>query len=72
MTFLPTSKVLRAEEQKIVPLFAYDAGTDSGADYTSPNKATSSPENNMRIEKPPFKVNETIQPVGTFTFNRTK
>ena len=51
-----------------VDLFVYDAGTDSGTDYTSPNQATSPRENIRRIQESPFLVDGTVKPVGTFRF----
>ena len=57
-------------EQKVVDLFPYDAGTDSGASYASPNKPTDNPEGIYRINTDPLVVNEAVPPLGTFTFNR--
>ena len=51
-----------------VDLFVYDAGTDSGPTYTSPNSVTNPPEPIARIETAPFRVNGVVTPVGTFTF----
>jgi hypothetical protein len=53
-----------------IELFAYDAGTDSGENYTSPNQTTNPPENISKIDTSPFKVNETITSVGRFNFVR--
>ncbi len=53
-----------------VPLFAYDAGTDSGASYTSPNSDTQPKEDIQRIEVLPFLVENEIPRIGTFTFTR--
>ena len=50
------------------PLYVYDAGTDSGASYTSANAATDPSEAIARIEESPFKVGDDVVPVGTFTF----
>lgn len=57
-------------EQLVVPLFAYDAGTDSGAVYTSPNSDTQPRTSIQRIETLPFLVNSEVPSIGTFTFNR--
>jgi spondin N len=57
-------------EQLVVPLFAYDAGTDSGAIYTSPNSDTQPRANIQRIETLLFLVNSEIPDIGTFTFDR--
>ena len=51
-----------------VELFVYDAGTDSGPSFTSPNQATNPPENIFRIETGPFLVDGQVKPVGTFQF----
>jgi hypothetical protein len=59
-------------EQREVELFVYDAGTDSGSDYTSPNQVTSPSENITKLMESPFKINDTIPAVGTFTFTRKK
>jgi hypothetical protein len=57
-------------KQKVVELFPYDAGTDSGRTYTSPDEPTSSPEVIHRIEEEAFFVDGTVPPMGTFTFTR--
>ncbi|MCF7824015.1 MAG: spondin domain-containing protein [Candidatus Marinimicrobia bacterium] len=54
-----------------IDLYAYDAGTDSGEDYASDNLVTNPPENISMIEVSPFKVDDTIPSIGTFTFIRT-
>jgi hypothetical protein len=53
-----------------VDLFAHDAGTDSGTTYMSPNLATFPPENIRRIDIAPFRVNNEVPPIGSFTFIR--
>lgn len=53
-----------------VNLYAYDAGTDSGDDYTSLNQPTVPPEPIFRIEERPFLVNAQIPILGTFRFVR--
>lgn len=53
-----------------VELFAYDAGTDSGAGYTAQNADTDPAEAITRIEAAPFVVNDNLTSVGTFTFVR--
>ncbi len=57
-------------EQLVVPLFAYDAGTDSGALYTSPNSDTLPRASIQRIELLPFLVDSEVPSIGTFTFDR--
>ncbi len=51
-----------------VSLFAYDAGTDSGASYASPNAPTSPREPIAANTSPPFTAKQSLVPVGTFTF----
>lgn len=51
-----------------VGLFPYDAGTDSGTSYTSPNQATVPPQPISRITGAPFLVNSGVPSLGTFTF----
>jgi hypothetical protein len=57
-------------EQKVVELFPYDAGTDSGGSYASPDEATGSPEGIRKIETEPLLVDGDVPPLGTFTFSR--
>ena len=57
-------------DEKVVELFPYDAGTDSGASYTSPNLPTASPEGIFTIEGGPLLVDGSVPPLGTFTFTR--
>ncbi len=52
-----------------VDLFVYDAGTDSGTDYASPNEDTQPAENIFRIETAPFLINDVVAPLATFTFS---
>ena len=51
--------------ERTVDLFVYDAGTDSGPNYTSPNDDTNPPEPIAQIADPPFAANGNV---GTFTF----
>ena len=51
---------------KTMDLFAYDAGTDSGNDFTSANEDTQPPNNIERLNTHSFQNNK----VGTFTFTR--
>jgi hypothetical protein len=55
-------------EQVVVPLFAYDAGTDSGTFYTAPNQVTNPPQPVAANGAAPF-ANGT--PLGIFKFTRT-
>ena len=52
----------------VVPLFVYDAGTDSGAAYTSPDQDTDPAEPIEPIDEAPFSAGGEPIPVGTFTF----
>ena len=53
-----------------VTLFPYDAGTDSGESYQSPNSATNPSQPISRITTGPLAPNGQETPVGTFTFVR--
>jgi Spondin_N len=57
--------------ERTVELFAYDAGTDSGPSYKSPDADTQPREPIRRIETPPFRVGGALRAVGTLTFSRT-
>jgi hypothetical protein len=57
-------------EEKVVELFPYDAGTDSGSRYVSPDEPTDGPEGLRRIETEPFLVEGSVPALGTFTFSR--
>ena len=55
-------------------LFPYDAGTDSGVNFTSPNDVTNPPVNIRRIRhdiEGSFQSGRPIPSVGTFTFVKT-
>ena len=51
-------------------LYPYDAGTDSGTNYTSPNNPTDPAEPIFAIEGYPFYYNNEVVPLGTFTFKK--
>lgn len=53
-----------------VPLYAYDAGTDSGASFTSPNRVTNPPQGISRIVEAPFDEALNLLPLGRFNFTR--
>jgi hypothetical protein len=57
------------EERRVV-LQAYDAGTDDGEIYDSPDRPASPRHPVSRLEGPPFLVGGQLPPVGTFTFRR--
>jgi hypothetical protein len=59
-------------DEKVVELFPYDAGTDSGVSYTSPDLPTASPEGIFMIEGGPLLVGDSVPSLGTFTFTRLK
>lgn len=53
-----------------VDLDPYDAGTDSGTTYQSPDRETSPRGTIQRITGEPFVSNGTVARLGTFTFQR--
>ncbi len=57
-------------DELVIPLYAYDAGSDSGVSYTSSNSDTNPKAQISRLEELPFLVNGEITPLGTFTFRR--
>ena len=57
-------------EELIVPLFAYDAGTDSGGSYTAPNSDTNPQARIGILQELPFVVDEEVSPIGRFIFRR--
>lgn len=59
-------------EEKIVVLYAYDAGTDSGTTYTSPDDPTAPPVPIFKIEGYPFFYEDELVPLGTFTFTKVE
>lgn len=54
--------------ERVVPLYVYDSGTDSGATYTAPDADTQPPEPIAQHTDPPFLVDGSVPPVGSFTF----
>jgi hypothetical protein len=57
-------------DEKVVKLLPYDAGTDSGTGYTSPDASTEPQERIFAIETEPFWVDGSVLPLGTFTFTK--
>jgi len=57
-------------EEKTVILYAYDAGTDSGTNYTSPDEPTNPPVPIFKIETSPFVYKNVVVPLGNFTFTK--
>jgi hypothetical protein len=56
--------------EKVVTLYAYDAGTDSGYSYESHDSPTEPPEKIFKIEGYPFFYDGELVPLGTFTFTK--
>ena len=54
----------------VVDLHVYDAGTDSGPTYTSPNQNTVPAEPITEITGLPFSTGGPVPPLGTFTLTR--
>jgi hypothetical protein len=57
-------------EEKTVVLYAYDAGTDSGTNYTSPDEQTDPPIPIYKIKEYPFIYKEELVPLGNFVFKK--
>jgi len=56
--------------EKVVVLQPWDAGTDSGATFSSADLKTAPPEPVHLIGSGPLVVGASVPPVGTFTFRR--
>ena len=56
--------------EKVVSLHAFDAGTDSGATFSSADVKTSPPQPIHRITTGPLVVGGSVPPLGMFTFRR--
>jgi len=56
--------------EKVVMLYPYDAGSDSGVTFTSPDRDTQPREPIHSIETPPLALSGMVAPMGTFTFRR--
>jgi hypothetical protein len=59
-------------EERVVKLYPYDAGTDSGRSYTSPDEPTEEREGIYRIETGPLLVEGEVPPLGVFRFARSR
>jgi hypothetical protein len=58
--------------ERVVTLYPWDAGTDDGATYTSPD-ADSQPRQPIRtLKRPPVAQGGTVAPFGTFSFRRIR
>ncbi len=68
---LPLFRNRRWAEEIVVTIFPYDAGTDSGLTYTSPNARTTRPEPIALLQAPPVLVDGEVPPMGAMTFRRT-
>ena len=55
-------------QSKTVPIVPWDAGTDSGASFTSPDLLTTPRGVITRIVTPPLAVNGSVAPMASFTF----
>ena len=55
---------------RTVTVAVYDAGSDSGSTFTSPNQSTSPPQGISMITDGPLAVNGVIASMGTLTFER--
>lgn len=51
-----------------VTAFAYDAGSDDGASYTSDDLEANPHQPIAQIDESPFKVGDDVVPIGVFTF----
>jgi hypothetical protein len=67
---LPLFENGRWTEERVVPLVPWDAGTDSGEDFNSPDAPTMPREPIVRIGTPPLGAAGAAAPMGTFTFVR--
>ncbi len=59
-------------EELSIDVNSYDAGTDSGATFTSPNTATTPAENVSAITSPPLAVDGMVAALGSITFTRVE
>jgi hypothetical protein len=57
-------------EERVVELVPYDAGTDSGLSYRSPNDPKEEPEGIFEIEGGPLVVGDEVPSLGRFWFAR--
>jgi hypothetical protein len=56
--------------ERVIVLQPWDAGTDSGGTYGSPDFVTRPPDPIHPITSGPLVVGSSVPPVGTFTFRR--
>jgi hypothetical protein len=70
VTGLPLYEDGRWVEELVVELYPYDAGTDSGSTYGSPNEPTGEGERIHQIQVEPLLVEGEVPPLGVFRFTR--
>jgi hypothetical protein len=56
--------------ERRVTLLPWDAGTDNGVTFRSPNRPADPRQPIHLVEDGPFRVGASVPPVGTFTFRR--
>jgi hypothetical protein len=57
-------------DERTIDLHPYDAGTDSGVSFRSPNRTTTPREAITEIDSGPLVVAGSVSPVGRFVFRR--
>jgi hypothetical protein len=57
--------------EKVVTLYPWDAGTDSGPTYAAPDQASQPRQAIHLLEGHPVALGGAVAPFGTFTFRRT-
>jgi len=57
-------------DEKTIVLYAYDAGTDNGVNYTSPDEQTVPPVAIYKIDGYPFIYEDELVPLGNFVFKK--
>jgi len=57
-------------EERVVTVYPWDAGTDSGRSFVSPDLETVPRQPIARIATAPFAVGGVVAPLGTFRFTR--
>jgi hypothetical protein len=55
---------------KTITVDIYDAGTDDGTTFTSPNQPTTPRVNIVKITTTPLAVNNVVASLGTITFTK--
>lgn len=67
---LPLFENGRWVDERTIPLDPWDAGTDSGATFTSADAMTAPPQPISRIRSAPLSPGGRVTPLGTFRFHR--